>query len=74
MYSLFDNQTKDYMHTGRNSETREDLKESMVSFLNMDLDSDDEECDYSKETIESLALIIDCTIEEHSEPIPDPDE
>lgn len=41
-YALFDEQTGGYMHTGYGAETLEELKDALLSYIEVDLEEEDQ--------------------------------
>lgn len=74
-YRLWDNQTNQYMHTGYNDTSENDLRSSMWCFLTGHteikagdcIDGDDDLKLNGNETIEELAGIMDVKIESQSD-------
>lgn len=62
-YSLWDNQNGWYMHTGRNSESLDEVKEAILSYFSGDTDPD-EMAELEKLPVEELAAVMDVTIHE----------
>lgn len=68
MFSLYCLQNREYMHSGRNSATKEEVKEGLLSFLSGD-HTDEDLATLAKATPDELAEMYQFEIEEHSEPI-----
>lgn len=64
-YRLLDLQVPRYMATGYNDENKEELKESLISYLSADMD-EDEEKELRNMTVEEIANIYDFEIEENN--------
>lgn len=62
-YSLQDRQLGGHMNTGRNSESLEELRRAILSYLSGDTDEDEME-KLAELPVEELANVIDCNIEE----------
>lgn len=67
MFSIWDKQCGCYLHSGRNSATREEAINAGIEYLTVDWDDEDiKKAEANKEaTLEMVELVI----EEHQEPI-----
>jgi hypothetical protein len=66
-YALYDNQTGDYMATGRNDRSKKQVKESLLSYLSVD-HTISELRTLSEATADELASMYEFTIDEQHTP------
>ena len=69
-YSLFDHQVGRYMATGENSESKEEVKDALLSYLSADHD-EDELKELAILPPDELAAMYEFEIEAHEEKRPD---
>ena len=70
IYSLWCCQNHEYMASGRNSATKEEVKEGLLSFLSGDHDEEDIKR-LSVYKPDELAEMYEFEIHEHDEPLPE---
>ena len=69
-YQLYCNQNHEYMNTGRNSKTKEELKESLLSYLSADHDEEQLENYRKNVPLDELAGYYEFEIRETKEKRP----
>jgi hypothetical protein len=55
----------EFLHTGRNSKTKEELREDLADTLN----NQNPDEDYSNQSLETVLACLDCVLHEHTERI-----
>jgi hypothetical protein len=66
---LYDLQVGGYLHSGRNSLSKEELKEAFISYISVDFNDEDDETHYRKLSIEELTEMWEFEIHKTDEPI-----
>lgn len=70
LYSLYDLETMDYLATGRNSKTIEELKEDLTTYMWYDIEAEDRE-EWAKLPLEEICEQLNYRIDAHNKPIPE---
>lgn len=69
-YALYDLQTGDYLHTGRNTASKEELRQALLGYIEPDIEEEERES-INKMSVEGLAegweLRVDTSNEKFSE-------
>lgn len=69
-YSIFDLQTQNYLHSGRNSKTREEVIKAGIDYLTSDWDEEDIK-NLPEREYEEILNGFEFQIDEHKEELPE---